>query len=161
MSKRSAAIYLSLLTFWVGGIAQPPMLHAQPPYIAVQEGWQKMEAFAGGAVQITQSSVTDLATFVAAAPEKPIPTFLSPTAPPEERGRKFLELYGMAFGITNPDQIRMQRIHGRDEVGLEHVRFRQVHQGIPITAGELIIHLRGAYVTAVTAKTLPDLEQVE
>ena len=161
MCKRSTVMYLSFLTLWAGSSVQPARLHAQQRDIAVQEARQKMETFAGGAVQVTQSPVSELATFVAAAPGKPIPTFLSPTAAPEERGRKFLDLYGGAFGITAPEQVRVHRVHARDEVGLEHVRFQQVHQGVPVTAGELIVHLRGAHVTAVTAKTLPDLEQVE
>ena len=107
MSKRSTVIYLSVLTFWVGAIAQPPRLHAQSGDIAVQEARQRMEASVGGAVEITQSAVSGLVTFVAAAPGKPIPTFMSPTASPEERGRKFLELYGVAFGITAPEQVRV------------------------------------------------------
>ncbi len=161
MSKRSTMIYLSILTGWLASITQPATLHAQQRDIAVQEARQRMEAFAGGAVQITQSPVSELATFVAAAPGKAIPTFMSPTAPPEERGRKFLDLYGTAFGITAPEQVQVQRVQARDEVGMEHVRFHQVHHGVPVTAGEMIVHLRGAHVTAVTAKTLPDLEQVE
>lgn len=161
MSKRSTVIYLSLLTLWIGSIARPARLYAQPRDVAVQEARQRMEAFAGEGVQMTQSAVSELATFVAAAPGKPIPTFIAPTAASEERGRKFLDLYGAAFGITAQEQVRVQRAHGPDEVGLEHVRFQQVHRGVPVRGGEIIIHLRGAYVTAVTAKTLPDLEQVE
>ncbi len=109
---------------------------------------------------MTQSAVTKLATFVAAPPGKPIPTLLSPKAAPEERGRKFLDLYGTAFGVTAPEQVQLQRAQALDEVGMEHVRFQQVHRGVPVRGGEIIVHLRGAHVTAATAKTLPDLEQV-
>lgn len=161
MSKRSAVIYLSVLTFWAGSITLPSRIRAQSPSVAVQEARQKMENFSGGAIQITQSPVSELATFVAATPGKPIPTYLSPTAPPEERGRKFLDLYGAAFGITAPEQVQVHRVQTLDEVGMEHVRFQQVHRGVPVRGGEIIVHLRGAYVTAVTAKTLSDLGQVE
>ncbi len=43
---------------------------------------------------------------------------------------------------------------------MEHARYRQVHRGVPVTAGEIIVHLRGAEVTAVTAKTLPGIESL-
>ncbi|MBK8817298.1 MAG: M4 family metallopeptidase [Methylococcaceae bacterium] len=41
------------------------------------------------------------------------------------------------------------------------MRFQQVHQGIPVRGGEIIVHLRGASATAVTAKTLPDIDKVD
>jgi hypothetical protein len=75
MFKRRTVIYLSFLTFWIGSITQLPMLHAQQRDIAVLEARQRMQASAGGVIQMTQSAVSELATFVAAAPGKPIPTF--------------------------------------------------------------------------------------
>jgi len=152
---------LSILISLLCLIAVPSIAHAQQTDTAVQEARQRMESAAGGTVAITQSSVTGLATFVATPPERPIPSYVSPTASPEERASGFLETYGNAFGITARDQVQMQRVQGPDEVGMEHVRYRQVHRGVPVTGGEIIVHLRGADVTAVTAKTLPNLDAVE
>jgi Zn-dependent metalloprotease len=112
-----------------------------------------MEGAAGGKVQITISPHTGLAVFVAATPEKPIPTFADPTASPEERSRRFLDTYGEAFGISARDQVLVGSVQGSDEVGMEHVRFQQVHQGVLVQGGEVIVHLRGAYVTAVLGNT--------
>lgn len=91
---------LSILIFLLCLIAVPSIVHAQQTNSTVQEVRQRMELTAGGAVAITQSSVTGLATFV--APENPIPSYVSPTAPPEVRASGFLETYGNAFGYHRP-----------------------------------------------------------
>ena len=44
---------------------------------------------------------------------------------------------------------------------MEHVRFQQTHQGVPVTGGELSVHLRGSAVIAVNAKILADLETID
>ena len=144
-------------------LATAPILiaQAQPSNTALQETQQSMEAAAGDAVEITQSPVTGLATFVTAKPTNLIPTFAAPTASAEERGRQFLTTYGKAFGVSAPDQLQLQRAEAPDEVGIEHVRFRQLHNGVPVRGGEIITHLRGGNVTAVTAKTLPGLDAVD
>ena len=163
MLQRSLVIPVLLLGLAGGIFSQSAFAQTPPrdPSAAVQATRSQMEAASGGAVHVTQSPTTKLATFLAATPGKPIPLLVAPTTPPEERGRKFLHLYGAAFGISALDQVRVQRVQDRDEAGMEHVRFQQVLRGIPVRGGEIIVHLHGANTTAVTAKTLPDLAQVE
>lgn len=136
-------------------------VNAQPNAV-VEATRQRMASSAGAPVQMTTSATTELATFIAATPQKPIPTTLAATTSAVERGQKFLELYGAAFGITAKNQVQLQRNPGRDNLGMEHVRFQQAKNGIPVRGGEIIVHLRGANATAITAKTLPaaDLERV-
>ena len=67
----------------------------------------------------------------------------------------------MSLGITAPDQIQVERVLGSDDAGLEYVLFRQIHQGVAVSGGEILIYLRNADVTAVTATTLPDLDALE
>lgn len=117
---------------------------------------QRMETAAGAPVQITTSTTTGLVTFVAAKRQKPIPTSFAASVSAVERGKKFLDLYGAAFGITSSNQIQLQRPTSPDKLGMEHVRFQQVKNGVPVRGGEIILHLRGANATAITAKTLPD-----
>lgn len=117
---------------------------------------QRMETAAGAPVQMTTSTTTGLATFVAATRQKPIPTAVAASVSAVERGKKFLDLYGTAFGITSSKQIQLQRPTRPDQLGMEHVRFQQVKHGVPVRGGEIILHLRGANATAITAKTLPD-----
>uniref|UniRef100_UPI001B7F9267 CARDB domain-containing protein n=1 Tax=Lamprocystis purpurea TaxID=61598 RepID=UPI001B7F9267 len=104
---------------------------------------------------------TQLVTSLAAAPGHSISTFASAQATPEERARLFLGSYGAAFGITAPDQIQVERVLGSDDAGLEYVLFRQIHQGVAVSGGEILIYLRNADVTEVTATTLPDLDALE
>lgn len=85
-------------SLWV--VAASPWLHAQSFNASAQEALEKMNLSAGGTVQVTQSPVTGLATFVAAPPGKTIQTFAKRSALPAERGLDFLETYGSAFGIS-------------------------------------------------------------
>jgi bacillolysin len=148
---------------WGGSAVFPALSQAGPATkAAVRNARQRMEAAAGAPVKMTVSPQTDLATFLAASPGKLVPTAAPPAANPEVRARQFLRSYGPAFGITDAaQQVRVQRLRELDEVGMDHVRFQQLHRGVPVTGGELTVHLRGAQVTAVNAKTLPDLEKVE
>ncbi|NOT53372.1 MAG: DUF11 domain-containing protein, partial [Deltaproteobacteria bacterium] len=165
MPSRKISIF-ALMVAWCGGGGDalfPALSQAGPATkAAVQNARQRMEAAAGAPVKMTASPQTDLATFLAASPGKPIPTAASPAANPEVRARQFLRSYGPAFGITDAaQQIRVQRLRELDEVGMDHVRFQQLHRGVPVTGGELTVHLRGAQVTAINAKTLPDLDAVD
>ena len=51
----------------------------------------------------------------------------------------------------------LSRAQGKDEIGIEHVRFQQVHQGIPVRGGEFIVHLNGSRVTAANGLVVKDL----
>ena len=46
----------------------------------------------------------------------------------------------------------MVRSVGADNLGVEHVRFQQMHRGVPVTGGEFFVHLRGARVVAANGK---------
>ena len=81
---------------------------------------------------------------------------LDPSAvTPAERAVAFLDTYGQAFGLESTSQLLVVATPPRDEAGMDHVRFRQVHGGIPVTAGELWVHLRGPGVVSANGKTLP------
>lgn len=136
------------------------VLDAQTPADAVLNAMDNMERAAGGPVKSTQSPVTGLATFVAADPGHPIPVAASAAASAEERARAFLGVYGQAFGVRDSGRVRLKRTSGLDDVGIEHVHFQQVHNGVPVTGGELTVHVRGDTVVAVNAKTLATIEKV-
>ena len=100
------------------------------------------------------SPVTGLATFLAATPESPVPTGVPRMAPPEARARAFLAAYGAAFGIADTGGLKLRQRSAVDDVGMEHIRFSQTYGGIPVSGGELTVHLSGDAVVAVNAKTL-------
>ena len=74
------------------------------------------------------------------------------SAPAVERALAFLEGYGKSFGIADRAAVRLLREERRDKVGMEHVRFQQIHRGVPVTGGEIVIHIRGARVVVVSAR---------
>jgi Zn-dependent metalloprotease len=47
--------------------------------------------------------------------------------------------------------VRLDRVAGPDALGRHLVRYRQVHAGIVVTAGEVSVHLDGKGVVAVHA----------
>jgi bacillolysin len=164
VTQRAASFLIISFIFslWIRASIFPNSLQAQaPPGTAADAAHRAMEFAAGGTVKLTVSSHTQLATFISASPQRPIPIKAAATVRAEDRSRAFLRQYGQAFGITDLTQVHVHQVQGIDEVGLEHVRLQQLHRGIPVTGGELTVHLRGAYVTAVNAKTLSDLDMVD
>ncbi len=101
------------------------------------------------------------------APGTGLPTFASSAdrgillqtprgASAEARARNFVDVYGKAFGLGSSGEVRLVKTHV-DELGLEHVRFQQVHRGVPVTGGELLIHLNGSRVMVANGHTIADL----
>ncbi len=123
----------------------------------VEEAVRDMGIVAGKQVQVTRSPVTGLAIFIAAEEGFPIPTGIDPSASTLEHALIFLQRFGAAFGLKRED-VQLVEVSGPDEVGLRYVRLQQIHDGLPVIPGELTAHLQGAAVTAVLARTLPDLE---
>ncbi len=78
-------------------------------------------------------------------------------APAAERAAKFIELYGAAFGLRNASELRLLRPPVTDDVGMEHVRWQQTHDGVPIRGAEFLVHLRGARVMVANGRTAGDL----
>jgi bacillolysin len=121
----------------------------------------ELERTFGEPARLTISPTKGVVTFLSFDPSRQPLVSLSGSQPAEARALDFLVQYGASFGILDRDSVSLKRASGRDEVGMEHVRFQQMHQGIPVTGGELTLHLRGSAVVAVNAKTLADLERID
>ena len=104
------------------------------------------------------STHTGLATF-ASASGRGILLPLDATASAETRARAFVDAYGEPFGLTSSSQVRLLREPETDDLGVEHVRFQQVHMGVPVRAGELVVHLRGSRVVVANGHILNDLPE--
>ncbi len=97
-----------------------------------------------------------LARFAAAAPQRRgIRLPVRPNAGGSELALDFVDRYGAQFGIQQRAQLRLRR-RTADALG-EHVRFEQVHRGVPVTGGQFIVHLSGTDVTAANGAILDDL----
>jgi bacillolysin len=136
-----------------GLLALAAAAHAQAPADPVGTSVRAMAA-AAGPVNTVSSPLTGLVSFMSTRPGAPVPIAAAATDPADVRAAAFLAAYGAAFGIAGPAWGRVERVTGPDDLGMERVRYRQLHAGIPVTAGEMSIHLKGASVIAVHAKTL-------
>jgi bacillolysin len=94
----------------------------------------------------------------AAARGKGLLLNVKPGAPAHERAMAFVAGYGRAFGVDGPEHVRVTRT-ATDEIGHEHVRMQQLHKNVPVTGGELLVHMKGPRVLAANGRTadgLPD-----
>lgn len=130
----------------------------QPPRPAAAVALAEMSFAAGGEVSTTLTA-HGVVGFLRTTPGAGIP--VDHLGGAEARSREFLAAYGAAFGLGGGVEMQVLAESARDEVGMEHVRFRQTYRGIPVTGGELTVHLRGREVVAANANTVPDLEGVE
>lgn len=152
MSRFSPALALGAACLLAGAPAE-----AQPPG-AVRDALDRMETAAGSPVEVAVSPVTGLVTFLSMEARGPVPVVGARATGPEEIARTFLGEYAGAFGLRSAGEMELRAPAWRDELGQEHVRFRQTVRGVPVTAGEVTVHLHGSDVVAVNAETLPDLE---
>jgi Zn-dependent metalloprotease len=132
-----------LLLVTVAAAAQP----APDVTLALED----LTRLAGGPVDTVVSPRSGRVTFLSATPGAPIP---APGRTPEERARAFLADHGALFGVRSTDELVTRRVKTGDAVGMDHVRFRQTVAGIPVTGGEVGVHLRGNELAAVHARAL-------
>ena len=78
------------------------------------------------------------------------------TAPAKLRALTFVTAHGSAFGLKSAADVMLRQESSTDEVGLEHVRFQQLHLGVPVTGGELHVHLRGERVVSANSELVVD-----
>jgi hypothetical protein len=128
---------------------------------AVDDAIGDLERLAGSPLDVKRSAATGLATFVTASPKSPIVRIAPPASTAGDRARAFVAIGGAAFGLRRADQVRVKTAEGPDEIGMEHVRLQQLRKGVPVTGGELIVHLVGSAVVAVNGTTLSDVDAVD
>ena len=151
----------SRVLFLAIGLFAPAFgLAAQEALDPVAAGVQELEMAAGGPVRVDRLPLTGLASFVAPSGTSGVPVRDAAAATPEARALSFLGQYGRLFGLRRVEDLRHIRTNPRDRVGMDHVRFQQLHDGIPVTGGELIVHLRGSRVMAANGRVLPGLDEL-
>jgi len=82
------------------------------------------------------------------------------SAPAADRALAFIDTYGQRFGISSRAGVTVVGPPAVDALGIEHVTLRQVHQGVPVTAGELRVHLRGDRVVGANGEIVGQLPAV-
>jgi len=112
--------------------------------------------------QVSRHAETGLVRFLStksgAAISQPSP--LEAGATPEVAALNFLASYGEMFGLRDPaSELSVMKERTLSEgVSRSFVRFQQVHGGIPVLGGELIVQLDAQNnVRSVSGEVLPDL----
>ncbi|MFN8634513.1 MAG: M4 family metallopeptidase [Chloroflexota bacterium] len=114
----------------------------------------------GGGARIEYHRETGKARFIGASLAHPIPRSarLAANASPEVAARSFMASYGPLFGTQDESRdLALKRVKA-DTGGRSIVRFAQQYSGIPVFAGEVIVHLdKGQNVQAAIGELLPDI----
>ncbi|MBI5962418.1 MAG: M4 family metallopeptidase [Chloroflexi bacterium] len=78
----------------------------------------------------------------------------------EEVARSFLSVYGEGFGVSNAyTDLSVMRETQSDVNGASTVRFQQTYRGIPILAGEMIVHMDARKnVLSASGEMLPNIQ---
>jgi len=120
----------------------------------------QLRQLSGGKVEMNTQAKTGKVRYIGVNPWEAItqPSFLPPQASPEEAARGFLSVYGPLLGLRDQAwELKVIRTKKTDRQR-SFVRFQQVHSGIPIFGGEMIIQT-DSYNNIISAhsKILPDL----
>jgi len=113
-------------------------------------------------VTIAYHALTGMVSFMGATnTARPIweATAADKNSTSEEVARSFLAAYGSGFGITDASNTLKTLRTTQTENGNSTVRFQQTYQGIPILAGEMIVHMdSGKNVLSANGEILPNIE---
>jgi len=141
-------VFLVVFGIWNAGVqaAEP-----SPPSLAFSQAVVALQSAAGNQAIITRSPATHYVSFLRSPTPVPVGKGTA-----EARARAFLMNYGSAF-VANKTKLELNatRVQENDEVGMSHVRFQQLFNGVPVTMGEVSVHLNAAGVTAANAILLP------
>jgi Zn-dependent metalloprotease len=142
-------------------LAAPP---PAPPLAAA--ALERLESESRGAASVRMHPATGVARRV-----RLVPGVLPMTgATPAARARDFLRRHGAVFGIRDADAELEPGGEWTDDLGRAHVRFRQVHLGLPVFAAELrahadpqgrIVEVHGTFVPDVDVPTRPRFDAEE
>ncbi len=144
------ALLIGCLAILVGGTGMLLSLVPEQPVVSaaardVPPGLQglvdQVGTVTGGAADISFNARTGKARFLRTELENPVPSGVTGQASPEQSARAFLSKYGRLFGLTDQaNQLSVART-SRDADGRSFVRFQQVHGGVPVLGGELIVQV--------------------
>jgi Zn-dependent metalloprotease len=109
-----------------------------------------LQAVTGGTARIV-TGARGAVTFIGADPAHPLTQRGS--GDPGDIARRFIETYGTAFGVDQPNRELIEEDRTRSLSGVA-VRFRQEHSGIPVLAGQVLIAVQSdGAITSATGGT--------
>lgn len=94
--------------------------------------------------------------------EKSIPlSFKISTSDAITIANQFTKEYGKYFGIKDADNELFFLQKKTDELGMQHIRFNQKYQGVPVFGSQIIVHLKkDLTVSAANGEIVPDISLI-
>jgi len=150
--KRIVKIIIFLLVIVLGLTLSSSVLSNPPPQPPPPQLFQAMREEAGGDLEAYWDEATGVPRFLSGR----IPSPPGPDA--EAIARGFLRRYKNLYKMRDPDaELSTLRV-ATDRIGMDHVRFQQVYQGLPVFGAQMITHLRGKEITSVNGAYIPEIE---
>ncbi len=153
--SRFAAVLLSAFVIATGLTPEGAGASTELP----DGGRDALERRLGPGTEVAHHSRTGLVRFIGTAPGRPItrPSGVKASASAPVVARAFLERYGFAFGISDQAaQLRTIAV-GSAPGDRFAVRFQQLHDGVPVLGGELVVNLDAhGNLLSAGGETLPE-----
>jgi len=70
---------------------------------------------------------------------------------------RFLARYGSAMGLVDSSRELTARSSVRDELGMLHVHYDQMYEGVPVFGGQVMVHLENDQVVFVNGEVAPKI----
>jgi bacillolysin len=123
-------------------LALSSLLVTAAPAAAASERAAALKRELGSGARVATSRETGVVRFVGTAAGRPLarPAGVSASAPARDVARAFLAQHGTAFGIADGSRD-LRVISSYAGSGHSTVRLQQLHSGIPVVGGELVVNL--------------------
>ncbi|MBP6016607.1 MAG: M4 family metallopeptidase [Candidatus Promineofilum sp.] len=127
-------------------------------------GLQRLVQETGGQVVFSQNPATGVVGFLRITSDAGLS--LTQTDSPQAETSTFLQQYGGIFGVTDATTELVQVDAATDSLGMKHLTYQQVYEGVPVFAGILRVHLNensqltaanGVFVPRIKVNTTPSL----
>ena len=80
---------------------------------------------------------------------------------PDRVARTFFSSHGGLFGVTHQyEQLKLTGV-STDEQGINHYRYQQMHQGLPVFGQQIAVHAKGNAITSVGGDLVPNIPHAE
>ncbi|MEQ1728409.1 MAG: M4 family metallopeptidase, partial [Vicinamibacterales bacterium] len=119
---------------------------------------QDSECLEAGRARVGRHRRTRAMRFVGSRAGRPLrrPFGDAQAVSPEEVARRYFDTCGSLFGATNPRTNLAQLEATTDVDGRSVVRLQQLHRGVPVIGGEIVVNLAAdKSILSVTGKLLP------
>jgi Zn-dependent metalloprotease len=149
----------------IGSLAPQPSAARQSQEFAAPTTNQalisQIQSSTAGQARISYHAETGQVRFIGTDLQHPVarPATLAAPTSPEQAALQFAQTYGQLFGLRDPaSELSVMRSQTGDD-GRSFVRYQQVHEGIPVLGGELIVQINGAgELLSMNGEALPQLQ---